>query len=186
MRKLTIGEVFGKWTVIEDGPFLKEKYWTVRCACGYEATRRVSQLVQGRTNSCRTCSAKVREATQRHYVNGLSPHILTVCKGHAVRRGIPVEISFEDVVDIWTQQNGLCKYSGVPLTYRPHQRASGENTASLDRIDSSKGYVKGNIQFVHKRISFMKNDMTEDVFIEWCRKVFSLAFTKLHGGSCGV
>lgn len=186
MRELIIGEQFGNWTVIADGPIGHERSWQVKCSCGYSGLRRVSQLVRGRTSSCRTCAAKLREHAQRHYKLELSPHILSVCKTHAVRRNIPVEITFEDILDVWRRQGGFCKYSGVPLTYKPHQRASGENTASIDRIDSTKGYVKGNIQFVHKRINSMKNDMSEEVFIEWCRKVFSMACTNIHGGSCGV
>jgi len=44
-------------------------------------------------------------------------------------------------------------------------------TASLDRIDSSKGYVKGNLQWVHKDINMMKNHYNQKYFIEICKKV---------------
>ena len=44
-------------------------------------------------------------------------------------------------------------------------------TASLDRIDSSKGYIQGNIQWVHKRINQMKWDSEENDFINWCKLV---------------
>jgi hypothetical protein len=40
-----------------------------------------------------------------------------------------------------------------------------------DRIDSSKGYVVGNIQWVHKHINKMKNKYPQDHFIEMCRLV---------------
>ena len=33
-----------------------------------------------------------------------------------------------------------------------------KGTASLDRIDSTKGYVRGNIQWVHKDINWFKRD----------------------------
>jgi hypothetical protein len=49
--------------------------------------------------------------------------------------------------------------------------ATSKVTASLDRIDSSKGYVEGNVQWVHKRINIMKNDLSDSEFIEWCRVV---------------
>ena len=44
-------------------------------------------------------------------------------------------------------------------------------TASLDRIDSSKGYIEGNVQWVHKRVNLMKGNMSTENFIEWCNLV---------------
>jgi hypothetical protein len=44
-------------------------------------------------------------------------------------------------------------------------------TASLDRIDSSKGYEEGNIQWVHKHINFMKRTYSQEYFIDMCKKV---------------
>jgi len=50
----------------------------------------------------------------------------------------------------------------------PSSMAEGASTASLDRIDSSKGYVRGNIQWVHIAINFMKHSLPEEEFIRWC------------------
>jgi hypothetical protein len=44
-------------------------------------------------------------------------------------------------------------------------------TASLDRIDSSKGYIEGNVQWIHKHINKMKNNFNESYFIEICKKI---------------
>lgn len=44
-------------------------------------------------------------------------------------------------------------------------------TASLDRIDSAKGYVEGNVQWVHKRINLMKGTLSEKDFIAFCQMV---------------
>lgn len=46
-----------------------------------------------------------------------------------------------------------------------------EASASLDRIDSSKGYEQGNVQWVHKDINNMKQSFSQDKFIDWCKKV---------------
>ena len=60
-----------------------------------------------------------------------------------------------------------CALSGRPITYKTKARERGP-TASLDRIDSSKGYVKGNVQWIHKDINRMKLNMCEETFVEWC------------------
>jgi hypothetical protein len=45
------------------------------------------------------------------------------------------------------------------------------STASIDRIDSSKGYEEGNIQWVHKHVNFMKRTYSQDYFIDMCKKI---------------
>jgi hypothetical protein len=56
--------------------------------------------------------------------------------------------------------------------------AEGETVASLDRIDSEKGYIPGNVQWVHPAVNFMKHAMAQDVFIDWCCRV--AAYRKIH------
>jgi hypothetical protein len=46
-----------------------------------------------------------------------------------------------------------------------------DKTASLDRIDSSKGYITGNLQWLHKDINWMKNSFSQEDFIKLCRDV---------------
>jgi hypothetical protein len=48
---------------------------------------------------------------------------------------------------------------------------SVEHTASLDRIDSSKGYCEDNVQWVHKDINRMKNTFDQDYFISLCKLI---------------
>ena len=50
-------------------------------------------------------------------------------------------------------------------------KSKTEITASLDRIDSNKGYIKNNVQWVHKHINTMKMHMTDREFIDMCKKV---------------
>jgi len=44
-------------------------------------------------------------------------------------------------------------------------------TASFDRIDSSTGYEKGNIQWVHVMVNMCKNKYSQDRFVEMCKAV---------------
>mgnify|MGYP007044016634 CR=1 FL=1 len=63
--------------------------------------------------------------------------------------------------------------SGLPILIAKtnKERKLGINTASLDRIDSSKGYIEGNVQWVHKDINWMKQDFNEEYFIFLCSEI---------------
>ena len=44
-------------------------------------------------------------------------------------------------------------------------------TASLDRIDSEKGYVKENVRFVAVIANFSKNKFSDEDVIDFCEAV---------------
>lgn len=72
-----------------------------------------------------------------------------------------------------------CPYLGVELHWKV-QRGMGvvntvfPNSPSLDRIDSSKGYVKGNVVIVSHRANSIKRDATEVELIEMGRRIAEL------------
>jgi len=69
-----------------------------------------------------------------------------------------------DLLDLWDKQDGRCAYTKLPLLATANQF----NTVSLDRVDSSKGYVVGNIQLVCSAINKMKQEYTEEMFLLFC------------------
>lgn len=76
--------------------------------------------------------------------------------------------------DAWKQfekQEGRCALTGWPLVIRHSSHGKNRRTASLDRIDSHKGYDPGNIQWVHKDVNQMKWTLTNSRFIEVCQQV---------------
>ena len=75
----------------------------------------------------------------------------------------------EEMWEQWLIQDGKCKLTGKKLLL--HTRKGNNTTASLDRIDSSKGYTKDNIQWIHKDIQRMKTNFDNEYFIEICKKV---------------
>jgi hypothetical protein len=46
---------------------------------------------------------------------------------------------------------------------------------SLDRIDSSVGYVRGNVQFVCDVVNRMKQDMPRSELLVWCARILKAA-----------
>ena len=73
------------------------------------------------------------------------------------RRFKDYDITKENLKELWDKQNGICPYSGLKMTLE----FGHMNSASLDRIDSSKGYMKNNIQFVVLPINYLKNSYSD-------------------------
>jgi len=55
----------------------------------------------------------------------------------------------------------------------PNNDRSRIQTASPDRIDSTKGYATDNFQWVHKRINRMKNILSTDELLFWVNKIYN-------------
>lgn len=86
-------------------------------------------------------------------------------KKSAQSRGIHWDLTEEQMYQSF---DGLCKMTGweISLSY--------ENAnASLDRIDSSKGYSVDNIQWVHTMVNMSKNKYNQEEFIKMCKAVAS-------------
>jgi len=80
-----------------------------------------------------------------------------------------LEITIDDLINQWDKQNGICVYTGVRLTLpSAHRKNNRLYTASLDRIDSDKGYEVGNIQFVSIIANVAKGVSTHEEMIEFC------------------
>ena len=86
----------------------------------------------------------------------------------AKKRKILFNLNMKEFVDAY---HGRCNLSGIPLTLVKMYAQSINQTASLDRIDSSQGYEKSNIQWVHKKINIMKNNLPEKEFFKFCNKI---------------
>ena len=85
------------------------------------------------------------------------------------------DIDLKYLKEVWEIQEGKCPYLKrklvLPLTDQSHDKSNPNLIASLDRINSSQGYVKGNIQFISTTLNFAKNKYDEKVLlnlIEMC------------------
>lgn len=89
----------------------------------------------------------------------------------ADRRNLEFCITPQDAYDRFVEQNGRCALSGCPIYLNPKHGNKRRQTASLDRIDSTKGYLPDNIQWVHKDINRLKTNLEEGRFKSMCLAV---------------
>lgn len=105
---------------------------------------------------------------------------------HAAQRkqhlGFDIDLGF--LLQLYESQGGKCALSGVEMTYFAGNGRVDTNI-SIDRIDSSKGYLRSNVQFVCAIVNRMKQDSTEEQFFEWCRRVLEKRDEKVQNASLG-
>src|SRR3990167_3712213 len=78
-------------------------------------------------------------------------------RNRAKERGIEFDLTYADVVI-----PPLCPVFGVPFELDFETGRMSRYAPSLDRIDNTKGYVRGNIIVVSLRANQIKNDATVD------------------------
>lgn len=89
-------------------------------------------------------------------------------KRGAKYRNLVFAISMEDVWNLFINQKEKCALSGRNIKF---DKIKYKNTASVDRIDSKKGYLKDNIQIVHKKINRFKMAFSEEELLEMCKDI---------------
>lgn len=81
-------------------------------------------------------------------------YILWRAKQSAKKRNLPFSLVADDI-----ELRETCPVLGVKLKYADAVK-NDPAAASLDRIDSTKGYVKGNVTIMSFRANTMKSDIT--------------------------
>ena len=79
--------------------------------------------------------------------------LLGTAKRRAKAKGLDFDITRNDIV---IPQK--CPVLGIPLV--PYSGSCNHNSPTIDRIDNSKGYVRGNIIVVSFRANSLKNNAT--------------------------
>lgn len=169
-RKFNIGDKYNRLIVIDYVyfPGRNNSKVKVKCECGDEYLMRSHELKT--TKCCKKCHRRKSGKEHSSYkgLEFISKTYYTVAKHNAKNKKREFSISIEYLNNLLIIQNHKCKLSGLPIKIG---NAVEETTASLDRIDSSKGYTENNIQWVHKDINHMKSDFKQSRFQELCKLV---------------
>ncbi len=174
MRKYTAikGTVFGQWIVISNERKHhsiskgRNTYYNVRCSCGREGWRSANTLEKGITKACKSCCKSPNN------INSFILSYFNRVKRRALISKFEFNLTVKYLEDLFIKQESKCALSNLIIEFRPNY-LKNEQSASLDRIDNDKGYVEGNVQWVHKDINFMKGVLSSERFIKLCNLVSS-------------
>lgn len=107
---------------------------------------------------------------------GKFKYLLRKAKSRANIKGFDFDLNLEDIII-----PECCPYLGVRLTFNLGSKHIGIGTnATIDRIDATKGYIKGNIEVISYLANTMKSNATLSDLV-----VFAHNILKLHGDDNG-
>lgn len=90
--------------------------------------------------------------------------LLSSLRASAKKRNIEFDLTTADLDEIGIPIT--CPVLGIPITFNSGEAM--DNSISIDRIDSSKGYTKDNIVIVSNRVNKLKSNST----FEEMKKIF--------------
>lgn len=91
------------------------------------------------------------ERTYSNIVDRKKGYIIRNSKFQSRRRGIPFDLTYEDL-----ELPSHCPILGIQLEY--FNTGNSPNHYTLDRIDNTKGYIKGNVIIMSRLANAMKNE----------------------------
>ena len=79
------------------------------------------------------------------------------------------DLDLQYLKNLWETQHGICPYTGIKMNLpeNTYSKTCNLKRASLDRIDSSLGYIKGNVEFVCLFINLAKNKYSKEKVIQF-------------------
>lgn len=105
----------------------------------------------------------------RYYIRKVKERIKSKLSKKSINMSF--NLTPEYLKEIWDKQEGICPYTGIKMQIRDFTHPSCPHNASLDRIDSSKGYEVGNVEFVCISVNYAKNSFSKEEIIEFFNKI---------------
>jgi hypothetical protein len=172
-----------------------KKIESIKCYyCGKDVVKLTSEIKRrkklGKTKFyCNnSCAGKNKIAHLKDYQNNFKKtkyirkpdqysnfrwYIKNIAK-NSKKRKQDYDIDLEYLDKLWQDQKGICPFTKEKLELKTHNYNKVLNKpyqASLDRIDNTKGYIKGNVRFVALMFNYAKNNFSDDQVLQFCQKI---------------
>lgn len=171
-----VGERFGHLCAIQRLDKVSDNgraIYLCRCDCN-NLLEVASNILTGklriRCDECKEESYKGYEGISKNKWSRILRGAIRKKSGGKIINALEFTISIEYVWNLFIQQSKKCALSGIDLVMGYHD--IDFNTASLDRIDSSKGYIEGNVQWIHKDIQWIKGDFQEEELLTYINLIY--------------
>lgn len=171
------GKTFGRLTVVSEVARKRganRRQFECVCACGKRRTVDSASLVNGHTQSC-GCSMQGRVVLARRKPDGFAAQSIVIGKYRlgARKRGYDYTLTREQAIELFVAD---CWYCGAAPARTLQKGHSGFAYNGIDRVDSSNGYVPGNVVSCCTECNYRKGSQTYNDFVRWVRAVAAHGF----------
>jgi len=174
--KSLIGKKFGYLEVLKmEKPLTSNRpeYQAVcKCYnCGKECIVAPYALRSGKQKTCGCLQGNRKKGKNHCCYKGyedISGSVWYKIKKGAKKRNLDFLIDIKEIWDLFIKQDKKCALTGLSIKMGIKDNMG---TASLDRKDSTQGYTKDNIQWVHRNVNVIKHSCSQEYFINICRKI---------------
>jgi hypothetical protein len=169
-----VGDKFGKYRILNSEIKIdREAKVYCECECGDLNWVSCYSLLKRTSKGCLECNNRRKKDENPSWkgFENISGKYFSSIKRNAKKRNIIFDIDIQYFNEILVKQHFKCNLTGLDINFSHSKKNNYSSTASIDRIDSKKGYVKGNIQWIHKDVNLMKNHFNQDYFLNICEKI---------------
>jgi mRNA degradation ribonuclease J1/J2 len=102
----------------------------------------------------------IKEKGREYYRRNLKNRLINAARARSKKSGVEFDLTADDF-----EIPDRCPLLDIELYVADGRKTVKYNSASLDRIDSSKGYTKDNIWIISFKANTMKSNSTLDEFL---------------------
>jgi len=134
---------------------------------------------------CKTCARDKARGLKRkwrtEHINpkeyNLKKHF-NLAKSNSKKIGREFNIEFDEILQMWEIQNGKCDFCQRKLEYIPGNGIRNPRKATIDRIDSDRGYIHGNVHLLCDQCNRAKQELSKEELINFANGI--LEYFKNH------
>lgn len=149
--------------IIEDGVI---KYYCSCCKLYHlkEDIYLGKSSLEKRDLRCKKCS---KERAKLYHKNNMEKILLANAKKRSSERNLEFDIELSDIVI-----PKFCPLLEIPII-KGSTMFNRDSSPSLDRIDSSKGYIKGNVRVISNLANSVKRDLDKDLLFKFSKNIIN-------------
>jgi hypothetical protein len=121
-----------------------------------EANAEALRIVEKQRRALPENQARAKVAEHKWRTENPKNYMLGRLRASAKKRNIEFSLTIEDLPDV----PEFCPVLGIPLLQTELGEGRGPNSISVDRVDSTKGYIPSNIQIISWRANQLKSALT--------------------------
>jgi len=175
VSKEYIGNYLHRYGIKREKQKLKEKICS-KCNKLKDITqyRKIKNRTAFRAN-CKDCERKwdhnykkrnrleINIKANNRYRSNLIKSMLNNARGRATKKGLLFNLDLKYLNELWRKCDKRCELSNIPFEMKVYNKPHPFRP-SIDKIDNTKGYIKGNVRIILWGLNRAINDMGLEIY----------------------